>query len=363
MQAIRSHSRPPTAPPRHGLVGTGILIDGRYELVERAAEGGMAAVWRANIVGAEGFRRPVAIKRILPTQNDEQFVKMFVEEARVCSQLRHPNIVQVFDFGRDDEGMYYLVMEWIEGVDLNQYTAIHRELGLPIPWPLVASIGIAALRGLRAAHERIDSAGRPAPVIHRDVTPSNILLDTNGVVRLTDFGVSRALDRASWTSPDVVKGKLAYMAPEIFADRNASTQSDMFSLGVGLWEALAGRRLYTGTDVEIFMAAKEAAIPPLAQLRADLPESLARVVERSLLRQPDERFPSANEMLRELSAAAQDAPVDEETLAQSVRGVLHFRRQRETESTPRSAQLTVPGGIPAQDPTEQVFYLTRRKKR
>jgi len=337
------------------------MIAGRYELVERAAEGGMAAVWRANVVGAEGFRRPVAIKRILPTQNDEQFVKMFVEEARVCSQLQHPNIVQVFDFGRDEEGMHYLVMEWVEGVDLNNYTSVHREAGLPIPWPLVAAIGVGALRGLRAAHERVDPTGRPAPVIHRDVTPSNILLDTHGAVRLTDFGVSRALDRASWTSPNVVKGKLAYMAPEIFADQHASPQSDMFSLGVALWEALAGRRLYSGTDVEVFMAAKAAVIPPLD--RADLPESLLRIVERSLHREPDGRFPSAQEMLRELSAVAESAPVDAETLAQSVQGVRGFLRQRAPERERRSALLTVRANVAAKEPTEEVFYLTRRKKR
>jgi len=341
--------------------GTGIMLD-RYELVERAAEGGMAAVWRANVVGAAGFRRPVAIKRILPTQNDEHFVKMFVEEARICSQLQHPNIVQVFDFGRDEDGTFYLVMEWIEGLDLSAYTAAHREAGRPVPWPLVVAIGAGALRGLRAAHERLDPAGRPAPVIHRDVTPSNILLDTHGVVRLTDFGVSRALDRASWTSPNVVKGKLAYMAPEIFADQAASPRSDLFSLGVALWEALAGRRLYTGSDVEVFLAAKEAAIPDLAALRPDLPGGLAAVVERALRRDPGERFPSAREMLRELTLTTQGAEVDDEPLARSVREVMRLE-QRQAPAERRSALLTVRAGVPAEERTEQVFFLTRRKKR
>jgi serine/threonine-protein kinase len=342
------------------LTDTQNMVNGRYELVERTAEGGMAAVWRANVVGAAGFRRPVAIKRILPGQNDDLFAKMFVEEARIGSQLQHPNIVQVFDFGHDDMGMY-LVMEWVEGVDLNEYMKAHREAERPIPWPIVTSIGIDALRGLRAAHERVDADGRLSPVIHRDVTPANILLDISGMARLTDFGVSRAMDRASWTSPDIVKGKLAYMAPEIFADKPASARSDLFSLGVALWEALAGRRLYSGTDVEVFLAAREAEIPSLTRFRDDLPRELVGAVERALHRQPEHRFPSALEMLRELSLAMRRSTLFvEESLAQSVAEVRRGLR-RQPPAGPRSGQRTVPA-CPPPDPTEQVFYLTRRKK-
>jgi serine/threonine-protein kinase len=339
------------------------MINGKYELVERRAEGGMAAVWRANVVGEAGFRRPVAIKRILPSQNDEMFAKMFVEEARVGSQLLHPNIVQVLDFGRDDKG-WYLVMEWIEGVDLNEFMRVHREAGRLISWPLVTSIGLDALRGLRAAHERVDRNGKLSPVIHRDVSPSNILLDISGVARLTDFGVSRAMDRASWTSPDIVKGKLAYLAPEIFADKPVSLQSDLFSLGVALWEALAGRQLYTGTDVEVFLAAKAAVIPSLTRIRGDLPDELVRAVERALHRQPEQRFPSALEMLRELSKAMRRSTIlVEESLAQSVAEARRALRQP-APADQTSAQVTVPASPPATpEPTEEVFFLTRRKKR
>lgn len=301
---------------------TKTVLAGKYELMALAGEGGMAQVWRAVLRGAAGFNRAVAVKRMLPEMTgDPELVAMFVEEARVCSRLIHPNIVQILDFDTDSLEHYFMVMEWVEGVNLRDYLLSYADRGAPTMWPLVVAICIEALRGLGAAHSRLDVQGQPAPVIHRDVTPQNVLIGENGVVKLTDFGVARASDRASWTSPHVVKGKLAYMAPEIFEDRPVSVQSDLFSLGVMLWEGLAGRRLYQHeSDVDVFMAAREAIILPLAEQRDDLPETLTQAVERALARDPGERFETALEMIRALAATLREAPhaTDDQVLARSV---------------------------------------------
>ncbi|RLB45890.1 MAG: hypothetical protein DRJ42_28940 [Deltaproteobacteria bacterium] len=178
----------------------GRKIGGKYQLIEPLGEGGMATVWKGLTLGAEGFTRRVAIKRVLPElAHDKKFTAMFVEEARVVSELAHPNIVQVHDFDHDAEGNYFIVMEWVDGLDLQQWMSAYKTAGERTPWHYVAAIGIEVLRGLSAAHERIDSLGRPSPVIHRDVTPNNILVGRNGIVKLADFGLARATDRASMT--------------------------------------------------------------------------------------------------------------------------------------------------------------------
>jgi serine/threonine protein kinase len=191
-------------------VDQGRLLAGEYELVEPIGEGGMATVWRGLTHGAAGFSRKVAIKRVLPgLATDAKFGAMFVEEARVVAELAHPNIVQVHDFDQDEKGLFFIVMEWVEGVDLGRYVRTFTRAGEVTPWPYVAAIAIEVGKALAAAHERRDDAGNPAPVIHRDVTPSNVLLGVGGIAKLADFGLSRAADRASMTRPGTVKGKLA----------------------------------------------------------------------------------------------------------------------------------------------------------
>lgn len=328
-----------TAPPKD------TLLAGRYELQQLAGEGGMATVWRSIQHGAAGFCRPVAVKRILPNLiSNEEFIAMFVEEARVGSLLQHPNVVQILDFNKDERGYYFLVMEWVEGLDLGRYLRSYELRKEPTEWPLIAAIGIEALRGLEAAHQRLDDEGNPSPVIHRDVTPQNILVGANGVVKLTDFGLSRAMDRSRMTQPDVIKGKLAYLAPEISHGVTASPQSDLFGLGVVLWEALAGRRLYQGnTDIEVFLAARKAEIPPLSEIRSDLPDALVRTLERALRHQPNERFKTALHMARALAEVLrrQDQPTDAPVLSASVR---HARRVLANQSKTDDHPIVVPEG-------------------
>ncbi len=316
-----------------------MVLAGKYELLELAGEGGMAQVWRAVLRGAAGFNRAVAVKRMLPVMTgDRELVTMFVEEARVCSRLIHPNIVQVLDFDTDARRQYFMVMEWVDGINLRDYLQSFRDRGARTKWPLVVAICIEALRGLGAAHTRRDEQGQPAPVIHRDVTPQNVLIGVNGVVKLTDFGVSRASDRASWTSPHVVKGKLAYMAPEIFEDHPVSAQSDLFSLGVMLWEGLAGRRLYQMEhDVDVFLAAREAIIPPLPDQRDDLPAALVMAVECALCRDPGQRYGTAMEMIRALASILRQAAhaTDDQVLGESV-----CQARDQLEDTRRARQST-----------------------
>ena len=297
-------------------------VGAKYQVVDHVGTGGMAEVWRGVMRGTAGFVRPVAIKRILPQLLAvPEFVGMFVEEASILSQLIHANIVQVFDFERDAEGGYFLVMEWVEGLDLQAYLKTYARQRQRTPWPLIAAVAIETLRGLAAAHEHVDGLGRRAAVIHRDVTPQNIILGTSGCAKLTDFGLARATDRARRTSPGIVKGKLAYLAPETTRDQPPSPQSDIFSLGVVLWEALAGRPLYAGgTDVQIFDLARNADIPPLAEIRGDLPAELLHAIGRALERAPEDRFPSARDFLRHLTGVLRrtDQPADSYALSHSV---------------------------------------------
>jgi serine/threonine-protein kinase len=301
----------------------GKIIAGRYELLEPAGEGGMAVVWRARSRGAGQFARPVAVKRIHASKGgDPNFVRLFEEEARVGAQLTHPNIVQILDFGVDDDGDYYLVMEWVEGLDLHHWVRSYPRGIRSTPWPLVTAIGIEVLRALAAAHGRTDERGELVPVYHRDVSPSNVLLGTNGTVKLTDFGLARAMDRTSMTLPNVLKGKLAYCAPELITGTKASAQSDVFALGVVLWEALAQQRLFTGkNDLEVLLSIRKGDVPRLSELRTDIPAALEFAVHHSLEPDPASRYQSAMEMARALAAIlrAHPEPVDAEPLGRSVR--------------------------------------------
>jgi serine/threonine-protein kinase len=285
------------------------LIDGKYQLVEVAGEGGMATVYKAVQKGAAGFQRTVAIKHIKPEYRAlKNYIDMFIEEARVGSELQHPNIVQVHDFVSQN-GSYYLVMEWVEGIDLGAFIRINKEAGTPISWPFAVAMGIGTLRGLGAAHMRIAPDGTPAPVIHRDVSPHNVLLGINGGVKLSDFGLAKARDRiASLTAPGTVKGKLSYLAPEVTFGRPNSPQSDLFGVGNVIWESLAGERLFDGkNDVEIFKKIRAAKVPPIAERRPDVPPALAAVLDVALAPDPANRYTTATEFASALSQVMKQA--------------------------------------------------------
>jgi serine/threonine-protein kinase len=297
----------------------GRIIGGKYHLVELAGEGGMATVWRGIMYGAAGFSRTVAVKKMKPEfRAVKNYIAMFVEEARVGSELQHPNIVQVLDLCVDEDNYFYLVMEWIDGLDLGSYVRSYADSGLATPWPLIVASGIGVLRGLAAAHERVRPDGTPAPVIHRDVSPHNILLALNGVVKLTDFGLALARDRIyRLTAPGTVKGKLSYLAPELTMGQPATTMTDLFAVGSVLWEALATRRLFEGaTDLEVFEKIRNAEVAPLASTRSDLPPRLVAAIHRALASTVAGRYASARDMAQELAGilASVPLPTDAQTL-------------------------------------------------
>ncbi len=282
--------------------GPGSRLARGYELKEIAGEGGMATVWRAFMHGAEGFSRMVAIKQIRPEFGSLQtYVDMFVEEARMTADLLHPNVVQVFDFFKD-QGSLFMVMEWVEGIDLGGFINSYRRHKHNVPWPLAVAIGIESLRGLGAAHSRCRADdGTSAPVVHRDVSPTNILLATNGTVKLTDFGLARARDRLfSLTLPGTVKGKLNYLAPEIANGQQATPRSDIFSMSTVLWEVLVGRQLFAGiNDAAIFKKLRSCNVPSICSERPDVPPRLDSAIRKGLAIHPQDRFQTAEEMMAE----------------------------------------------------------------
>ena len=299
------------------------LLGGKYEVLELAGEGGMAKVYRGQTHGAAGFTRPVAIKRVLaPLSQNPEFLKMFVEEARVVSELDHPNIAQIHDFDRDRTGEYYLVLEWVEGLTLAQWRQAYREHGNHAPWHLTAAIGIEVLKALHAAHEHEDKDGKPAPIFHRDVTPQNVMLSNCGVVKLTDFGLARAMDRSSITKPGFLKGKISYLAPELTYEAEPSAQTDVFSVGVVLWEVLASDKLFKGKDpLKVVGTIREGEVPDLSEYRDDLPGQLREIIARALRRNPIERYAASREMARDLAALLRSTEerTGSEIIAQSVR--------------------------------------------
>jgi eukaryotic-like serine/threonine-protein kinase len=304
----------------------GRILAGKYQLVAPVGRGGMAVVWRADAIFAEGFRRAVAVKRIEPElRGSPEVVAMFVEEARVGCLLRHPNIVSVLDFGIDEGGDYYLVTELVEGLHLGSWVNAHARQKRETPWELVAAIGMEILRALDAAHGRHDEQGRPAPVLHRDVTPPNILLDELGVVKLADFGLARAMDRGRMTQANVVKGKVSYLAPELVQGHSPSPRSDLFGVGIVMWEALTMQRLFAGeNDVAAALLVRDARVPLIGMKRPNVPLTLARVVHRALERDPARRFESAGAMLEALRDLLRVLPgtADATRLRESVKSAL-----------------------------------------
>lgn len=303
----------------------GRILSGRYELVEPLGKGGMAVVWRGVMHGADGFRRAVAIKRIDPScRGFLEVLEMFVEEARVGGLLQHSNIVQVYDFGADENGERYLVSELVRGPHVGQWLAAHQAQGELPGWELVTAIAVEVLRALDAAHLHVDASGRSLAVLHRDVTPGNILLDGSGVVKLADFGLARAMDRGQITRPNIVKGKLSYIAPELLQGGPPSVATDLFSLGIVMWECLTGRRLFQGdTDLDVVEQVKHCRIPLLSRERPALPLGLTSTVHRALERDPLRRFPSARAMLESLTEVLRVLPssVDSSVLAASIKKV------------------------------------------
>ena len=276
---------------------------GRYVLLDRIGEGGMAEVYRAIMPGAEGFRRTFVIKKILPKFNQSaSFVDMFVKEARIVALLNHPSIVQVYDFGSVD-GQYFLAMEYLRGHDVMAILRRVREMKRLFPIPVAVFVAHEVAGALAYAHTLAGADGEPLGIVHRDISPSNVMCLREGGVKLLDFGIASAASEVSTerTDPASFKGKLRYMAPERLRNEMFDARSDLYSLGVMFWELLTCRRLFRGaSDKEILTNALDMPIPVPSALRPEVPASLDAIVMRMLERDPTKRYESGSQLADEL---------------------------------------------------------------
>jgi serine/threonine-protein kinase len=300
-------------------------VIGRYELHGQIASGGMAVVHFGRLRGSAGFSRPVAIKRLhARLSRDETARRMFVDEARLASRIAHPNVVPTLDVV-EDGGELLLVLEYVHGESLQQLMRAMRERGELLPVRIALGVMTAVLHGLHAAHEASGEDGEPLCIVHRDVSPQNVLVGADGVARVLDFGIARAHVRLESTSEGVVKGKLAYMAPEQLGGAPLDRRADIYAASVVLWELLAGRRLFMqedGANVMIDRLLRGDVEPP-SRHRPSVPKLLDAIVLNALARNPERRFATAREMalaLERLGEVARPSEIGEwlESLAGEV---------------------------------------------
>jgi serine/threonine-protein kinase len=276
---------------------------GKYEIIRRVAEGGMAVIYLAKSPGPDGFSKPVALKVMRPEFSERaEMTRMLIQEAKVAAALNHPSIVQVFDFGRV-EHEYYLTMEWIDGISLNRLLAhvVREQRSLSIG--TVAQIGLSIAEALSYLQNGVDLEEGHVSLVHRDVTPSNVLISNSGAIKLTDFGIVKVLEAPSVTKIGVVKGKYAYMSPEQLRGNVVDHRSDIFALGVILYEMATLRRLFRRKTLAATIAAVHAArVPRPSSVRADVPAELDWIILRALAKDPNARYASAQEMVDDLWA-------------------------------------------------------------
>ena len=281
----------PSSPPRCG----------RYELLVRIGKGGMASVYLARMTGEAGFSRLYALKVLHPHLGEHpEFVDMLMDEARIASRLHHPNVVSTVDLG-NDAGRYFMVMDYVEGVALDRLLRRQEETRPP---EILVTIAIDALRGLHAAHQLTDDAGQPLHLVHRDVTPGNVIVGADGTARIADFGVAKARARITKTNPGIVKGKAGYIAPEVVLGRAIDGRADVFSMGVLLYNALTGTTLFDTDDLasSLTQLLRED-VPPPSTVGLEPPPLFDAPILAALHREPQLRYESAREMAQALSDA------------------------------------------------------------
>jgi len=308
----------------------GLQRIGRYEVLALLATGGMAEVFLGRLQGAVGFQRAVVIKRMLPhLARDEEFRTMFVDEARIVSRLSHPNIVHVHELIAEDDELY-LVMEYLDGETLSELLRTLRKRGERLPLHVTCHILGRVAAGLHHAHELRDSSGQLMNLVHRDVSPQNVFVGYDGTVKLIDFGIAKARDRATHTSTGMIKGKFSYMSPEQIRTEEVDRRADLFSVGVLFHEMVAGERLFTGNQLEIAQRIALEDVPRLDLEDASVPAEIADIVERALSKEPEERQPDAQQLQTEIASAAaalfSDAGLAERELAELM--ATHFAQTK-----------------------------------
>jgi eukaryotic-like serine/threonine-protein kinase len=290
------------------------IVIGRYALYDEIAAGGMATVHIGRLLGPVGFSRTVAVKRMHANlAKDPEFVSMFLDEARLAARIRHPNVIGTLDVVALS-GELFLVMEYVHGESLFRLMKSTREAESPIPLPIVSAIMVGVLDGLHAAHEATNEREEPLGIVHRDVSPHNIIVGAkDGLARVLDFGIAKAADRAHSTRDGQIKGKLSYMAPEQLASEDVDRRADVYSASVVLWEAIAGRRLFAGDSELKSMVTKvlSADAEPPSRYRREVPPALDEIVLRGLEKDAAKRTGSTREMARALQKLVPAAPASE----------------------------------------------------
>lgn len=273
----------------------------RYRVIKRLASGGMAEVFVAESAGIEGFRKQVAIKRVLPQlSKNEQFISMFLDEARLCGRLSHSNVVSVFDIGVGDS-TYFIVMEYVDGADLKQVIEHQKKLAKPMPVESACFIATKICQGLAYAHDLHTPEGEDLGIVHRDVTPANVLITRNGEIKIVDFGLAKASSQLAASDAGVIKGKFGYLAPETVMELGVDRRVDVFAAGIILWEMLAGKRLFLGdTDYATVKLVRDAVIPSLKPINPDVPPELEQILRTALAKDRDARYQTARDFGRDL---------------------------------------------------------------
>jgi len=332
--------RPDAAPPAPAAPREPSWRDdhfGPYELLDRVAVGGMAEVFKAKRAGVEGFEKVVALKRILPhLSENKEFLDMFVDEAKMVAGLAHPNIVQIFDLGRIEQS-YYIAMEYVHGRDLRTIMRRARQKGLRMPLDLSLRVVSQVCAALEYAHRKKDERGRPMEIVHRDVSPQNILLSFEGDVKLVDFGIAKATTKASSTDRGALRGKLLYMSPEQAWGRPIDRRSDVFSLGIVLYEMVTETKPFigAGSELSILELVRQCVITPAREINPRVPEALDRVIMKALARDPAERYQDAGQMQRGLDRFLRERPpVSARDLARFLE-LLFDRSEREESADAR----------------------------
>ncbi|HEV7558525.1 MAG TPA: serine/threonine-protein kinase, partial [Kofleriaceae bacterium] len=274
----------------------------RYELLDRIGVGGMAEIFRGKAVAAGGFEKPVAIKRILPhLSQDPRFVELLIAEAKVLSLLKHRNIVQIFDVGLGDDGKYFLVMEFVDGKDIG---AVQRGLEAHrrrMPFDLVLHIGAEICEALEHAHSARAPDGKPMSLVHRDVSPSNVLLSRAGEIKLTDFGIAKRAEQE--TGHGAVRGKFAYISPEQARNEHLDPRSDVFSVGILLWELVTSQRLFSSlSDLEALRQVRNPSIQRPTEIDRSLPKTIDSIIMGALAKDAAQRYATAGQFGADLRA-------------------------------------------------------------
>ena len=318
---------------------------GKYLLLDRVNIGGMAEVWRGKTSNSAGFDRLVAIKRILPSiAEDEEFITMFIDEAKITVQLTHNNIAQIYELGQNNSS-YFIAMEYIPGKDLRALFDRCRKKGEPAPVALTCYVISKVCEGLDYAHRKRDGLGREMNIVHRDVSPQNVLLSYEGEVKVIDFGIAKAAGKASKTQAGILKGKFGYMSPEQIRGVPIDQRSDIFAVGICLYELLTGERLFVGeSDFSVLEKVRKAEFQPASTYNRRVPEALEKILSKALARETENRYQWANELSDDLQRfmLTSDVTFSRKDLVLYMQSTFADEVQREKERLAEYAEISVP---------------------